>query len=64
MPMVTLTLPCGCKPVVYYRSRVPWDALAKNERAKIVREGASDHVCRRLKPESQAPVLSDQPQKP
>jgi hypothetical protein len=62
MPMITVTLPCGCKPVLHYPTRVPWGELPERERGAIVRHAASGHACPKSK--AATPVMSDQPQKP
>lgn len=46
MPMVKITLPCGCVDVVSYHPKARWDTLPEPTRNTIKVEAIKAHTCR------------------
>ncbi len=63
MPMIHITLVCGCPIVWRYAPRVKWSTLTIDRQKKIIADAAAAHHCKKPK-KSKAPPLSPEPQKP
>lgn len=50
MPMVTITLPCGCPVVEAYVPRVPWRELSGDVRKQLLEQAQARHECRKPAP--------------
>lgn len=62
MPMVTVQLTCGCRSVVHYRAKVPWNKVPESDRKELLSAITELHKCP-AKP-AKAPPTSPEPQKP